>query len=151
MPEHNKERSTNAQTHTQGGKEAEDVNAGARGIALPEQIGSDASACACQEHAESMLGRRRGGGGAGDRLCARTRCDRPAGVCQVQVCIYPGKKGGTRADAGRRSPSVRDANERDRDFFSTRVCLREKPHPPRHVYHGGQKLNGVSKFQASAV
>lgn len=92
MPEHNKERSTRTNAHA-GQEEAEDVNAGARVITLPEQIRSDASACACQEHAESMLGRRRGGGGAGDRLCACTRCDRPAGVCQVQKRIYPDKKG----------------------------------------------------------
>lgn len=118
MPEHNKERSTCTNAHA-GQEKAEDVNTGACVITVPEQIGSDASACACQEHAENMLGRRRGGGGAGDRLCACTRCDVPAGVCQVQKRIYPDKI----RDAGRRSPSERDANERDNNFFSAHVCF----------------------------
>lgn len=48
-------------------------------------------------------------------------------------------------DAGRRSPSERDANERDNDFFP--ACLFEGEKKTQHIYLGGQKLNGVSNLK----
>lgn len=143
MPEHNKDRSTRTNAHA-GQEKAEDVNTGARVITFPEQIGSDASACACQEHAESMLGRRRGGGRAGDRLCACTRCDVSAGVCQVQKRIYSDKI----RDAG--SPSERDANERDNDFFSARVVFEGHGGNPTHLSQRTEAKQRL-KFKASDV
>lgn len=64
-------------------------------------------------------------GATGPPVCAKCKC-----------ASTPIKR-----DAGRRSPSERDANERDHDFFA--ACLFEG----EHICHGGQKLNGVSNLK----
>ncbi len=61
-------------------------------VMLPKQIRSDASACACQEHAECMLQRERERGGLGERQYVCTRCDMPASACQDLTVPMPSAK-----------------------------------------------------------
>lgn len=112
MPEHNKGRSTRTSAHAGQGARTQSRSR-SKSEVTPPPVHARNMQRACWEDGEegaepetdSVLVR----GVTGPPVCAKCKC-----------ASTPIKR-----DAGRRSPSERDANERDHDFFSARVCLRE--------------------------
>lgn len=80
-------KNTDRNTHTNAHRRIKKQHTCVHTIMLPKQIRSDASACECQEHAESALERVRGGLGERQYVC--TGCDMPASACQDHTVPVP--------------------------------------------------------------